>query len=902
MSVTAIGPQVARQARARPGTPAVVGDGESLTWGDLARLAASVARGLRIRVGSRPRRVAVLARHAPPGVAAMVGTLDSGHVLVPLGPHESDGYLLSVLDDAAVAAVVADAALAGRAARLAGSRALLVVPELFGDAGDAEAGDLAPAAPASPDDALAAIVYTSGTTGKPKGVMTTRGAIAERVRQYSDVSGIGPGDRQASIIPWHFSAAFPDVWGALHHGASLHLYDAHRRGVEQLGAWIREREITLLNLPVALLRRLLEPASVVAFPTVRLVNASGDRLDAGEARALLRLLPEAARLVYGYGCTEANLVAQAVFDRAAAESLDDGPLPPGRPVAGKTVLVLDGTGLPRTDDGDGELGVVAPRLSPGYWDRPAATARTFLPTAGGRIYRSGDLGRIRGDGTLVLLGRAGRRVKLRGQRLDLDAVESMLRGLGTLRNAVVEASAGPGGETRLVAWVEPVTGEPVSGPGVQRAVRSRAPEHWVPARVVIVPALPLTATGKVDRAALPPPDAARPVLDAPFRSPRNELETLLAQLWAEQLELDRVGVDDPFFDLGGDSLALAALASRVEVETGRKPHLEALPGNLTVAMMASLLSSERTAPPTERRRAPAIHKRRRGRRSRHFRLVHVGPLVGGYALPYTIGVRLQRSWLSRSGTRRRHFSEPLALVRRWHERLGTVEPFERTAMTSLMANTWGRWRARALNVPSAFARWVTVEGERHLREATSGGRGAVLVVLHTGFGNRAALLRHLAPLDGREVLTIRRPRPRAASELGHRDHPELLLDRTIEFQRARETLSRGGAAVIAGDGTHGAAAVEIPFHGHLRRFRIGPAELAVSSGAALVPVFTSMTAAGRARLVLEEPLSAQGGSARERAVALTRLYAARLERAWPEVWPSLHWGELRRALDPPPWY
>jgi acyl carrier protein len=463
---------------------------------------------------------------------------------------------------------------------------------------------------------------------------------------------------------------------------------------------------------------------------------------------------------------------------------------------------------------------------------------------------------------------------------------------------VVETRPTSRGDLRLVAWVEPVPGETVSGQRVRNDIRASVPEHWVPTSISLLSQLPLTANAKVDRSALCDPERARPSLETPFASPRTPLEADLARLWSEQLELDAVGIDDRFADLGGDSLALIELLARMAAELGLALPLEAVPRELTVATLARALaegtqSSAGAAAPLPSQRGVRAALRRRIQRT--------GPVIGRQALPYGAGLRVQRSVLAQPSIQRRRFAKQLGWVRQWHARVGSSEPIEAEIRRSLLANTWLEWRARALAKPRAFDAWVDVlDDALSSAVARAPSCGVVLVVAHTGV-KHGCLLPRVRALRGREFALIHRPDPWTASDRS-RDRDELLRERALQFRRAQSVLQRSGAAVIAGDGAHGGTGVDVSFQGRSRRFRVGAAELAVRTGALLVPVFSRLTPEGRVCIEFEPPLVSGEHSSVAQVSDLTHQYALRYIERWPSLYSTLLWSELRNALEPPPGY
>ncbi|MBY0399040.1 AMP-binding protein, partial [Myxococcota bacterium] len=876
-------------------------------------------------------QVGMLAGHAAAAVVGMLGVVESGPCLVPLSGHESDELLGALARDAEIAFLLTDRVHAARARGIAGSGVRVVEIEALIEGGGLDARDAA--TESGPEDLLA-ILYTSGTTASPKGVMTRAASVLARTHEYLEASGLEAGERQAAITAWHFAASIPEIYGALAAGAELCLFDVQGRGIEALPEWLRRERIDCLQLPVAIARRLLGLPLAGALAGVRFASIGGDRLLRSEAEALLGELARDAVLLHTFGSTETNLIAQLALKLpsqtwpAASEA---GYLPVGRPVAGKRVVAIDEAEAPVAPGEIGRITVASPLVSPGYWKQPARTAEVFRTDAdGARIFVSGDFGRLRADGQLELVGRDAARVKVRGVRVDLVAVEAALLAVEGVANAAVLARSTGEGDTRLVAYVEAERDIELETTRLRRALGGRLPAHAIPARFVFLEAMPWTPSGKIDRRALPDPGRSRPKQAVAYVAPRDPEEELVCARWAATFELDVVGVDDGFFDLGGDSLKLVELLFALEQESGRKLSLAAMDGLPTPARMAALLrrgregseGADAEAASTEERASAGATAEvgakagvRAGRVRRMRRALKLGmrnplraggPILLGRPLAYDRGARLHES-LARFVVRARLFRAALRPVATWHARLAPIEPasdfnahcdprsgtsLERALVRSVMANTWVDWRLRALERASDFERAVVVEGADHLDAIVDHGRGIVVVVTHVHWN---ALLGRLPGLAKRESLFVRQPKGRPFGT----GPDAIVTERAEKLQAAVECLRRGGIVLIAGDEGHGRAAVEAVFHGIPRRFRPGAATLAEATGAALVPVFSRLGEAGRIVFRFEAPLVSTAETSELRILDCTARYAALYAAAWPTIYDSLTWKSARRALEPP---
>ena len=394
---------------------------------------------------------------------------------------------------------------------------------------------------------LAYVIYTSGSTGQPKGVGVTHAALVNMATDQIRAFNLGPRDVLGQFASVGFDASLYETFLALLSGAALAIVpDEARLDPLTFLAWVDRVRPTALVLPPAFVRT-LERARLAS---VRLLVTAGEAADADDARHYAGAL----RYVNAYGPTEFAVCAT----RSGVTPAQDGAIPIGHPIANTAAYVLDGLGEPAPVGVPGELYLGGAGLARGYLRHPELTAARFVPDPfgdqpGGRLYRTGDLARWRADGALEFLGRNDFQVKVRGHRIELGEVENALRTHASVRDAVVVARGHD-----LVAYI---TGELAAADVLKAHVRQHLPEYMIPAHVVLLAALPMTPSGKVDRRALPAPEVTRPTMSAEYERPSTEVERAMAEIWCAVLGLPQVGVLDSFFDLGGNSILLARVLS-----------------------------------------------------------------------------------------------------------------------------------------------------------------------------------------------------------------------------------------------------------------------------------------------------------------------------------------------------
>ncbi|HEX7182940.1 MAG TPA: amino acid adenylation domain-containing protein [Thermoanaerobaculia bacterium] len=568
------------QAARTPNTPAATFEGRSLTYADLNSQANALARRLRALGCGPDERVGIVMERSLELVVALLATLKTGAAYVPIDPEYPRPRIELMLADSRPRVLLTQDRLREGMSGHPGPVICLNPESLRGESAE----DL----PEPLDDRLLAyMIYTSGSTGRPKGAMVHHRGICNRLLWMQETYSLDATDTVLQKTPYSFDVSVWEFFLPLLAGARLVLArpGGHREGA-YLAELIERENITVLHFVPSMLQVFLEEPAVAAgrCRSLRLVVCSGEALPPELERRFSERL--GAVLENLYGPTEASVDVTSWTCSSAGERRS---VPIGRPIANTRIHLLDLYGRPAPLGVTGELVIGGRNVGRGYLDRPALTAERFVPDPfgepGARLYRTGDLARHLPDGAIEFLGRIDHQVKIRGFRIELGEIEYALTQHGTVREVIVVAS-GPREAQRLVAYVVPLEGATVNPGELRGWVQERLPEYMVPSVVVILDALPLLANGKVDRRALPVPDAPAEVT-APYVAPRNAREQAIARIWAALLAVERVGIHDDYFSLGGDSIQAVRLASRINQELSADLRVQDVFKHPTIAGLAA---------------------------------------------------------------------------------------------------------------------------------------------------------------------------------------------------------------------------------------------------------------------------------------------------------------------------
>jgi amino acid adenylation domain-containing protein len=570
---------VARQAGAAPGAVALAVGAQMLNYQELNRRANQLAHYLQT-LGVQPNvLVGLCVERSLSMVVGLLGILKAGGAYVPLDPTYPSERLTFMMEDAQAPVLVTQQHLVARLT-IQGTHVVCL---------DAEAGLLAhqcatdPASVVTTDD-LAYVIYTSGSTGRPKGVQITHDSLLNLVFWHQRAFAVTLSDRATQLTSPAFDATGWELWPYLTAGASVYLPDDDIRVAPTLlRNWLLNNGITITFLPTAL----AESVMALEWPpetTLRLLLTGADTLHHYPSATL------PFTVINNYGPTETTVVA--TFGHVPPTTYATMPPSIGGPIANTQIYILDEQ-LQQVPMGmTGEIYIGGAGLSKGYLNHPELTAEKFIPhpfsnRPGARLYKTGDLARFLPDGQIAFMGRADYQIKIRGYRIEPDEIMAVLRKHPSVQSSLVVARGDSPGDKRLVAYLVLVPGVNITASSLRETLSEYLPEYMIPSAFVILPALPVTSNGKVDRAALPAPDATNTLWDKDIVAPQTPTEERVARIVTTLLNLETESTDENFFMLGGHSLLGTQIIAQVAETFGVNLPLRSLFEAPTIRLLAA---------------------------------------------------------------------------------------------------------------------------------------------------------------------------------------------------------------------------------------------------------------------------------------------------------------------------
>jgi amino acid adenylation domain-containing protein len=487
-------------------------------------------------------------------IYAILAVLIAGKIYVPLDPSDSRQRLDFMIEDSGAALILSDGRNYEFAIALgAGCRTVINAESIRPQ----PRGGLFPEVP---PQRPAYIFYTSGSTGEPKGVFDCHRNILHNILRYTNNLGICSADRMTLLQSCTFSGSVSSLFCALLNGATIYPINLRKQGIDGLAQWMIQEQITIYHSVPAVFQQLM--ACGQFFPSLRLIRLEGDQTAFRHVRLYQERFDHRCLLVNGLGATETGITRQYFI--CPDTELSGEMVPIGYATEDMEAFLIDESGDEVPKGEVGEITIRSRYLACGYWRNPSLTYSTFRPCPKDkdhRIFRTGDLGRMRPDGCLEYLGRRDFQVKISGQWVVIPKIEAALSEIEGIREAVVSARD-QGHGRRLTGYVVP-SRTTLTVTAIQQALAEKLPEYMIPSAYVMLDTLPLDVNGKVDRRSLPSPENVRPVLDTPYAAARSEIEQKLAAIWGQVLDLSEIGIHDNFLELGGDSVQAMMIVNRV---------------------------------------------------------------------------------------------------------------------------------------------------------------------------------------------------------------------------------------------------------------------------------------------------------------------------------------------------
>ncbi len=568
------------------------------TYEQLEQTANDVAGSIVGCCGAGEDRIALLFEHDAPMVAGMLGALRAGKTYIPLDPHHPIERLAQIIEHSQATAIVTNnknLALASDLDKRVVWSSVALQNRLINIDNENSSKEILTLPTVEPER-LAYILYTSGSTGQPKGVMQNHRNVLHYIRVYTNNLHLSADDRLTLFSSYCFDASVMDIYGALLNGATLCPLDPKEEGLRDLPQRLIADGITIYHSTPTVYRYFVNEVSgagKVQFPNLRLVVLGGEKVNRADVESYKQLFGNDCLFVNGLGPTEATVTLQNFIDKETTISGESVPI--GFPVENTKVLLLDGSGKP--SEISGEIAIKSEHVALGYWRNHEATARAFSTNGDGphlRTYRTGDMGRRLPDGSIRFEGRKDFQIKIRGFRVELGEIESALNSHLQVRECAVIAYEKNAGDTKLIAYVVPTAPAATSiKTQLREFLHQKLPEYMVPASFIVIEALPLTASGKLNRRALPIPELLE-AGDPQAIAPQTPLQNLLTSIWAELLGVTAVGINDNFFELGGHSLLAVRLFAQIEKRLGKRLPLATLFQAPTVAQLAAVIKKDCT--------------------------------------------------------------------------------------------------------------------------------------------------------------------------------------------------------------------------------------------------------------------------------------------------------------------
>ncbi len=592
-----------QQVKQYPNQIAVKTQRYEWTYSDLNNQANQVAHVLLGQNGDK--RVALLFEHDAPMLAGMMGAIKAGKTYVPLVPDFPRERLEYIMQDSQVSAILTNEQNLNLAQTLINQSIRLInIDELENAKHDIHSSVSA--------DSIAYLLYTSGSTGQPKGVIQNHRNVLHFIRTYTNNLHISAADKLSLLSFYSFDAAIVDIFTALLNGATLYPVNLKEASFTSLSSWLIQQEISIYHSTPTVYRHWINTLTEAeTFPNIRLVVLAGEAVYQSDVEHYQKHFSNDCLFVNGLGSSESTFHLQYIIDKQT--QLTRHEVPVGYPLAETEIVLLDDTGV--ETEIYGEIAIKSPYIALGYWQQPELTQTVFLSEGEShRIYRSGDMGRLLPNGSIEFVGRKDFQVKVRGFRIELGEIETVLSQHQAIKESIVIVRD-IANEKHLVAYVVAHQESPIDNAEIRRFLQEKLPDYMIPSVFVPLTKMPLTPNGKIDRHNL----SMRQIQLSGENvvAPRTPEEKLLAGIWAEVLGVERVSIHDNFFEMGGHSLKATQVISRFHQLTGIELHLRELFQFPTIASLVQIakekeLSAYQTIKPVlEQQDYPLTHAQKR---------------------------------------------------------------------------------------------------------------------------------------------------------------------------------------------------------------------------------------------------------------------------------------------------
>jgi amino acid adenylation domain-containing protein len=549
-----------KQVGKYPLQSAIKTEKRDLSYTELNQMSNRIARLLRSEGTSSTETVGLLFEPGVDMIIAILAVLKAGKIWVSLDPSHPYDRLSYILKDSAANLILTNKKNMVLATKLTQKENVLINTDEINLSLSGDNLDI-PIASKS----YAHIIYTSGSSGQPKGVLHSHRLQLHNIWLHTQAFGIRPDDRISLFSSVGFLAGITDMLRALLNGATLLPYNIRNKGFLDLSTWLRRECITIYHSVPSVFRQLMSSLDEKEkFSQIRIIHLGGEAVIKKDVELYKKHFSAECVLVNNLGSSEATTLRQYFIGHDTKIARDIVPV--GFPVEDKEIFIIDDDGNEINAGQVGEIAVRSPFLASGYWRKPELTQKAFLPDPTGRnlkIFKTGDLGRMLPDACLLYLGRKDSQVKIGGQRVEIAEIENVLFEHAQLKCCAVVLYGDINEERYLTAYLVPKYRQKPSVSELQNYLRQKLPDYMIPSKFVFLESMPVLPNGKIDRLALPTPDRLRPELTTEYVAPRSDLERRIANIWQELLSIDQIGINDDFFELGGHSLLATQLLSRI---------------------------------------------------------------------------------------------------------------------------------------------------------------------------------------------------------------------------------------------------------------------------------------------------------------------------------------------------